>query len=115
VVQRASVGTAIGGVGCKMPGGNLSVSSVNGFAGSGIIWATHQKSDATMDPSGVGGILFALDATDLNKPLWDSDQSATDVISAYAKNTPPMVANGRVYMATFSDKVRVYSLKVNLR
>jgi len=110
----ASIGTVIGGSGCGMPGGNLSISSNGSVAGTGIVWANHQQLDAVVEPN-VAGTLYALDATDLNKELWNSEQAPADKISTYAKSVPPLVANGRVYMATFAGKVRVYGLKVALQ
>jgi outer membrane protein assembly factor BamB len=102
------------------------ISSNGPLAGTGIVWAHHQKADAERNPY-VGATLFALDATDLNKELWDSDMTANDNLSFEAKGVPPVVANGRVYMATFdaqrttgqppviTGRVRVYGLKQNNR
>ena len=109
-----SVGTSVGGVGCGGPGGMLSVSSDGAYAGTGIVWASHQKQDAETNPS-ASGRLIALDAADLNKELWDSDQVGGNSIASLAKFVPPTVANGRVYMATFDGMVRVYGLLTNLR
>jgi len=61
---------------------------------------------------GVGlGILRAFDANDITKELWDSGQNGTDLYGNYAKFVSPTIANGHVYMATFSNKVVVYGLK----
>ncbi|HEV3192311.1 MAG TPA: hypothetical protein VGY54_17490, partial [Polyangiaceae bacterium] len=122
----ADVGTTIGAGGCGMPGGSIVISSNGPLGGTGIVWAHHQKADSCTNPY-VGATLFALDATDLNKELWDSDMSAADNLSYNAKGVPPVVANGRVYMATFdaqrttgqapvvTGRVRVYGLKQNNR
>jgi len=59
----------------------------------------------------VDGILRAYDASDLTNELWNSKQNANrDDLGKYAKFCPPTIANGKVYMATFSDKVIVYGL-----
>lgn len=77
-----------------MPGGALSVSA-NGMT-NGIVWASYpNQDDATM---GVHrGTLAALDAISL-APLWSDP-----CIFFFAKFNPPLVANGRVYLATFAD------------
>jgi hypothetical protein len=75
-------------------GGNGTVASIsaNGSA-QGIVWALDWGP----------GILFAYDATNLTKELWDSNQAASnrDHFSAVAGHfITPMVANGRVYIGT---------------
>jgi hypothetical protein len=54
-------------------------------------------------------ILRAYAAEDL-RPLWRSDLNPKDTLGNFAKFTPPTVAKGRVYMATFSDQVILYGL-----
>jgi hypothetical protein len=84
------------------PGGVLTLSS-NGTAGSGILWASV--------PGSSGGTLYAFDASDISKLLWSSTQNAArDAVGNYAKFTPPVVVNGRVFMASFSKVVRAYGL-----
>jgi outer membrane protein assembly factor BamB len=102
------VSSAIGPVGgC---GADLSVSSNGSVDGTGILWATYAISgDAGHDNS--PGILRAFDANDITKELWNSNQSANDHVGNYAKFSPPTVANGHVYLATFSNQVVVYGLK----
>jgi hypothetical protein len=57
------------------------------------------------------GILRAFDATNLANELWDSNQnSARDKPGNYAKYVSPIVANGKVYLATVSGEVAVYGL-----
>jgi hypothetical protein len=59
----------------------------------------------------VPGILRAYDGTDLSRELWNSQQNAArDDLGAFAKFNTPVVANGKVYMATFSREVVVYGL-----
>ena len=58
------------------------------------------------------GILRAFDATNLNTELWDSKQNAArDDVGNYAKFAPPTIANGKVYLATFSNRLLVYGLQ----
>jgi hypothetical protein len=91
-------------------GADLSVSSNGSVAGSGILWAAYASSG---DASGtvVTGVLRAFDANDVTKELWNSNQNSGDGIGFYAKFCAPTIANGHVYMATFSKKVMVYGLK----
>ncbi len=59
----------------------------------------------------VPGVLQAFDATDVTHELWNSNWSSKrDSIGKFAKFTPPTIANGKVYMATFSNKLNVYGL-----
>jgi uncharacterized protein (TIGR03437 family) len=81
----------------------LSVSA-NG-AQSAIVWLT----TGNYSVDGVPGILHALDATNLANELWNSDTNSTrDAPGAFAKFVGPTVANGRVYVPTFSNSVAVY-------
>ena len=103
-----------------MPGGLMAISANGTTAGSGILWAsTPLNGDANRNV--VSGILRAFDASDLTKELWNSEQNtARDSLNAYvpffnasvgfAKFTPPTVANGKVYMATFSNQLVVYGI-----
>ncbi len=94
------------------PGGGsgamLSVSS-NGTS-NGILWAWYAS---TGDAGGQTspGILRAFDASNITKELWNSGQNANDFPGYYAKFCAPTIANGKVYLGTFSHKVIVYGLK----
>ncbi|HZY37833.1 MAG TPA: PQQ-binding-like beta-propeller repeat protein [Mucilaginibacter sp.] len=91
-------------------GADLSVSSNGTIQGTGILWATYAISgDAgnTVSP----GILRAFDAADITRELWNSSQSGGDFPGNYGKFCSPTIANGHVYLATFSQKVVVYGLK----
>jgi hypothetical protein len=90
------------------PGGILTLSS-NGTAGSGVLWASAPQADAWHTTA--AGTLYAFDASDISKVLWTSEQNSTrDTLGNFAKFTTPTVVNGRVFMATFSNAVRVYGL-----
>jgi outer membrane protein assembly factor BamB len=61
------------------------------------------------NPGPVPGILYALDAANLTTELWNSQMNASrDSVGNYAKFVPPTVANGRVYLSTFSNQLLVY-------
>src|SRR5579864_2204708 len=88
----------------------LAVSSSGDTPGSGILWSA---ASASGDPahSPMPGILRAFDAANLANELWDSNQnSARDKPGSYAKYVSPIVANGKVYLATVSGEVAVYGL-----
>ncbi len=89
-----------------MPGGILSVSA-NGEK-DGILWAALPlKDDAWVNV--VQGVLRAFDANTLEE-LWSTEKNTPEDIFAFAKYCPPTICNGRVYLATFSDKLNVYGL-----
>ena len=92
-------------------GAVLSVSSDGSHAGTGILWASYAFSgDAEHEVS--PGMLRAFDATDVTKELWNNRQNvARDGAGNYAKFSSPTIANGHVYLATFSNRVVVYGLR----
>lgn len=97
------------------PAGNsnaapLSVSANGSIAGTGIIWAALSFSGDSNQQT-VSGILRAFDASNLSTELWNSKQNATrDDVGNYAKFVPPTIANGKVYLATFSNQLLAYGL-----
>ena len=92
------------------PGGIISLSANGTNAGSGIIWGVHNlvgSANQQVRP----GILRAYNAENVAVQLWNSEQnSARDSLGNLAKFVPPTVANGKVYMATFSNRLNVYGL-----
>jgi len=93
----------------SMPGGMLSISAQGDQDGSGIVWAGHPIHDDA-NQAVVDGMLQAIDAGNLKRVLWASTSKAGDAVGKLAKFTPPTVAHGRVYVATFSGTVCVYGL-----
>lgn len=90
-----------------MPGSMLAVSSNNSQKGTGIIWASHPTSGNSIDEI-VPGIVQAFDANDVQHELWNSNMNAArDSIGRFAKFVCPTIANGKVYMATFSNQLAV--------
>jgi hypothetical protein len=90
-------------------GGHLSLSANGSLAGTGIVWANHGlASEGNGMP--VAGALYAFNAENVAQKLWDSTLVSSDTLTSYAKYTPPTVANGKVYVATFSGEVDVYGL-----
>jgi hypothetical protein len=94
--------------GC-MPGGFLSISADENKAGTGILWANTPYSGSAEGWT-QPGILHAFDASNVATELWNSKQVPEDNFGYFAKFVPPTVANGKVYMATFSNQVAVYGL-----
>jgi hypothetical protein len=92
------------------PGGILALSANGTNAGSGIVWAYHQlvgDANQSVQP----GILHAYSAQNISTELWNSEQVSTrDSVGLYGKFVPPTVANGKVYLATFSNHLNVYGL-----
>ncbi|MGZ3812823.1 MAG: hypothetical protein ACXVJN_13830 [Mucilaginibacter sp.] len=91
-------------------GAVLSVSSNGTKSGTGILWAAYAINGDAESVS-CPGILRAFDANDITKELWNSTQTSGDYVGNYAKFSPPTIANGHVYLATFSEKIIVYGLK----
>lgn len=92
-----------------MPGGILSISANGALAGTAILWASLSIGDAT--ETIVPGILRAFDAEDLSRELWNSKQNAArDDVGDLAKFNTPVVANGKLYVATSSGQLVVYGL-----
>ena len=93
------------------PGGILAVSANGTNAGTAIIWAVHQVGgDANQQV--LPGILHAYSAQNVGTELWNSEQlSWRDTVGKFAKFVPPTVANGKVYLATFANRLNVYGLQ----
>ena len=87
----------------------LSLSANGAVADSGIVWATAASSE---DANGkLHGVLRAFDAANVSHALWDSTQnSQRDDLGSFAKFAPPTIANGKVYVPTFSGELVVYGL-----
>jgi Bacterial Ig-like domain (group 3)/MBG domain (YGX type)/PQQ enzyme repeat len=81
-----------------MPGGFLTVSA-NGDD-KGILWASTPYNGNAVHQS-VQGVLYAFNANTLDLLWSDKTNDARDEIGMFAKYVPPVVANGKLYMATF--------------
>jgi hypothetical protein len=91
--------------------GIVMSASSNGITdGTGILWASYNTSPQPNHAAGPG-ILRAFDANDITKELWNSNQNPGDSPGKFAKFSAPTIANGHVYLATFSNQVIVYGLK----
>ncbi|HLX42959.1 MAG TPA: hypothetical protein VKR43_05970 [Bryobacteraceae bacterium] len=81
--------------------------SANGST-NGVLWAASTINDFAGSHI-VPGILRAYDASTL-ADLWNSEAVSTDSLGNWAKFVPPIVANGKVYAASFSDSIVVYGV-----
>jgi hypothetical protein len=88
--------------------GILAISSNGTNNGTGIIWQSgQQRSGAGNQP----GILTAYDARNVGTELYSSQTNRVrDSVGNYATFSSPTVANGKVYLATFSTRLDVYGL-----
>jgi hypothetical protein len=96
-----------------MPGGRLVVSSNGTMPGTGVVWGVYPvQGDA--NSAVVHGALVAYDATAVAKgklkQLFHSDANPANNMGNFAKYSTPVVANGKVYVGTFSNKVVQYGL-----
>lgn len=104
-----------------MPGAALSISANGNIDSTGIIWASlPTKEDALVDT--VDGILRAFAAVPehpdkcgpsvrcILPEIWNSGQAKDIKTHRFAKYASPTIANGKVYLPTFSGTVNVYGL-----
>ena len=86
------------------PGAALAISA-NGSA-NGILWAIQRNGDCgVLNTCGSAepGVLRAYDASNLSVELYNSDQSgARDTLDFASKFSVPLVANGKVFVASLS-------------
>jgi hypothetical protein len=88
------------------PGGIVTLSSDGAKPGTAIVWGTISVSGNAWHGTAQGEF-FAFDAANVAAaPLFRSGN-----FGPLAKFSPPLVANGKVYVATFSGKLNVYGLK----
>ena len=108
----ATTPSATGNVGSQIwPGGILTLSANGSTPGSGVVWATVATSGNAEDNPPVPGALYAFDAGNVANQLWNSTSNAArDSVGNFAKFVPPLVASGRVYVASWSNQVVVYGL-----
>ncbi len=93
-----------------MPGAALSISANGSAPGTGVLWASLPL-NADAETQDVAGILRAFDANNLSNELWDSQLNpGRDSLGLFSKYSPPTVANGKVYLATFSNQLCVYGI-----
>jgi uncharacterized protein (TIGR03437 family) len=93
--------------GAGLPFDGMAVSADGPAQFSAILWVT-STANGTNNGSGV---LHALQASDLSKELWNSNMNPSrDSLGTLAKFAAPTIANGKVYVSTFSNQLVVYGL-----
>jgi Chitobiase/beta-hexosaminidase C-terminal domain len=105
----ATTPSATGSVNEAYPGGILTLSANGSTPGSGVVWATVSTSGNAFNVV-TPGALYAFDAGNVATQLWNSNMRPADSLGNFGKLVPPLVANGRVYVATASQQVVVYGL-----
>ena len=97
-----STGTSI-----ETPFLGMSISANSSQDGTGILWVT----TGNLGANGLPGTLHAYDASNVANELWNSDMTqGPDTLGMFAKFVNPTVANGKVYVPTWSNTVVVYGL-----
>jgi hypothetical protein len=99
-----------------MAGGILSISA--NTTSNGILWVNEAFGNLASDPYALAAptpnILRAYDISAVSSgtltPIWDSETEPNDHLGAGTKFAPPLVANGRVYQATYDNQIVVYGL-----
>lgn len=92
-----------------MPGGLLSISANGNTRGTGIVWAARDIA-GNANQRVLPGMLQAFDAETLEE-LWSNQTNkARDDCGSFAKFSYPTIANGKVYLASFSKQVCVYGV-----
>lgn len=99
-----STPTAFGAT-SSSPGPACSYSSNGATAGTDIVWGVTPASSGFS--SLVAGTLRAWNGTTLVE-LYNSGTAAGDALGNFAKFSMPTIANGKVFVATFSNQVSVY-------
>ena len=98
-----------------MPGGMMCLSADGATPNTAVLWACIPYLDANMAVS--PGRLLAYDATAFGtfgdgskqlRVLWDSQD--WNLNFSFCKFTPPVVANGKLYVPTYDARVDVYGL-----
>jgi hypothetical protein len=98
-----------GGYVAALPGAILALSSNGNAQGSGVLWANIAGNQA-VSPH-VLATLHAFNAENITNELWNFTMNATrDYYGNYARFVPPLVVNGKVYVATGSNQVVAYGL-----
>lgn len=93
--------------GAALPFDGMAISANGSASYSGIFWNTVTK-NGNNDGDGT---LHAYNALNLTQELWNSDMnSARDELGILSKFTSPTIANGKVYVPTFSGNLMVYGL-----
>jgi hypothetical protein len=92
-------------------GSFFSITSNGSVDSTAILWVSQAANGGNANNQVLPGVLRAFKATDVKQELWNSEMEPGDAPGNYAKFNCPTVTNGKVYLATFSNKLEVYGLK----
>lgn len=92
------------------PGGILALSANGADASTGVLWVS-----TTRSINGPGKLMAFKAEPDSNVPerlnkIWDSDMCVEDRLDSNSDFVPPTIANGKVYIATRTNRVDVFGL-----
>ena len=118
--QPVAQGTSIASFGTSSPGGmpgGILALSANGTSNA-ILWANEAFGNLPNDPDAnlhsTPNTLRAYDVSTVPsgtlKEIWDSEAEPNDRLGESTKFAPPLVANGKVYQATYDNQIVVYGL-----
>jgi hypothetical protein len=93
-------------------GANMTTSSNGNDDNTAILWATHAN-NCDANHQVCPGIVRAVNAANATNELWNSSMVPGDNVGNYAKFSSPVVANGKLYVSTFSGQIAVYGLVNN--
>lgn len=80
--------------------------------GSGIVWA--ELSTSQDDDHGLAAGILRADNAQTLQEIWNSEQLSTrDRLGTLVKFVPPVIANGKVFAATYDNAIAVYGLLPN--
>jgi hypothetical protein len=95
-------------------GANLAISGSRTDARNAIVWATTPEGNQPWLRRGHLSAYAASSVGIFNKLWSDTDEPDPDGVHAWAKFSQPLIANGRVYLPTYSGAVLVYGLYPDL-
>jgi F5/8 type C domain/Secretion system C-terminal sorting domain/Fibronectin type III domain len=104
-------GTVSGPTGIS--GAYMSVSSNGTDPSSAILWITHAVNGCNANQQTCPGILRAVKADDVTTELWNSTINPADNLGNFSKMNCPSIANGKIYVNSFSNQLMVYGLASN--
>lgn len=118
--QPVARGTSIASWGTSSPGGmpgGILALSADGTSNA-ILWANEAFGNLPNDPDAnlhsTPNILRAYDVSTVStgtlQSIWDSEADPNDHLGDSTKFAPPLVANGKVYQATYDNQIVVYGL-----
>jgi hypothetical protein len=98
--------------GAAIPYVGMAISANGSKAGTGILWeTTGNRSDPKLPAT-----LHAFDAGSLTDEIWNSNMTGgADSVGMFAKFANPTVANGKVFVPTWSGTLTVYGLRKSER